>query len=86
MSAGFILQEQKTGMCCCLGGLHDLFSGHVRSCTLQPHDLSFCQVQFICACIIGVMLIGCVVLTLHLLIHGMIVYYRVYAYVPRLFV
>lgn len=86
MSAAFILQEQKTGMCCCLGGLHGLFSGLVRSCMLQPYDPSFCQVQFICACAIGVLLLGCVALTLHLLVHCMIVYYRVYAYVPKLFV
>lgn len=86
MSAGFILQEQKTGMFCCLGGLHGLFSGLVRSSTLQPYDPSFCRVQFICVCTIGVMLLGCVALTLHLLVRCMIVYYRVYGYVPKLFV
>lgn len=86
MSAGFILQEQKMGMCCCRCGLHGLFSGLVRSCTLQPYNPSFCWVQFICECTIGVMLLGYVTLTLQVLIHRMIIYYRVYACVPKLFV
>lgn len=33
---------------------------------------------------IGAVLLRCVVLTLHLLVHCMFVYYRVYAYVPKL--
>lgn len=36
-------------MCCCLGGLCGLFSGLVRSSTLQPQDPCSCWVQFICA-------------------------------------
>lgn len=81
MSAGFILQEQKTGMCCCLGGLHCLFSGLVRRCTLQSSDPNFCSVQLICVCTVGVLLLGCVASTLHLLVHRVIVGYGVYVYV-----
>lgn len=86
MSAGFILQEQKTGMCCCLSGLHGLFSGLVSRCMLQPSDPSFCWVQFICVCIVDVLLLGSVASTLCLLVHCMIVVYGVYVYVPELFV
>lgn len=77
MSAGFILQEQKMGMCCCRCGLHGLFSGLVRSCTLQPYNPSFCRVQFISECTIGVMLLGYVALTLRVLVCCMIIYYSV---------
>lgn len=85
MSVGFILQEQKTGMHCCPSGLPDLFSGLLRTRTLQPYDPSFCQVQFICVCIIGVMLVGYVLLTLHSLVSCVTVYYRVFVCVPKQF-
>lgn len=60
MSSGFVLQEQKGGMCCCLGGLCGLFSGLVKSCTLQPQDPSSCWVQFICACTAGASWASCI--------------------------